>query len=65
MEGMVALRRRIALIGVLFAAVLVLSACSLAEDVTPPPGYQEATAQESTPEPAQTVYPIVPPDPTL
>ncbi len=64
MEGMVALRRRIALIGVLFAAVLVLSACSLAEDVTPPPGYQEATAQESTPEPAQTVYPIVPPDPT-
>lgn len=37
--------------------LFLLSACSLAEDITPPPGYQ-------APSPAvvETVYPIVPPD---
>lgn len=41
------------------AAVLLflLSACSLAEDITPPPGYQAPTASA-----VETVYPIVPPD---
>ncbi|HWQ03829.1 MAG TPA: c-type cytochrome [Longilinea sp.] len=41
------------------AAILVflLSACSLAEDITPPPDYQAPTQNT-----AATVYPIVPPD---
>jgi mono/diheme cytochrome c family protein len=45
---------------VFFAAiflVLFLSACSLAEDITPPPDYQAPT--QST---LATVFPIVPPD---
>ena len=45
---------------ILAAAVIVmlfLSACSLAEDITPPPGYQAPTQSA-----AETVYPIVPPD---
>lgn len=46
---------------ILAAAAVVLfflSACSLAEDITPPPGYQAPT-----PSVDETVYPIVPPDP--
>ncbi|GAP14011.1 cytochrome c, mono- and diheme variants [Longilinea arvoryzae] len=39
-------------------ALVFLSACSLAEDVTPPPDYQAPT-----PSSVETVYPIVPPDP--
>jgi len=38
--------------------LLFLSACSLAEDITPPPGYQAPP-----PSVEETVYPIVPPDP--
>ncbi len=38
--------------------LVLLSACSLAGDVTPPPDYQAPT-----PSTVETVYPIVPPDP--
>jgi len=45
---------------IFFAAailVFILSACSLAEDITPPPDYQAPTQNT-----VATVYPIVPPD---
>lgn len=38
--------------------LVFLSACSLVEDVTPPPEYHAPTAST-----AETIYPIVPPDP--
>lgn len=51
----------------IFVFILVLfnlSACiSLAEDITPPPGYQAPTAPQSTPTSAVPVYPMLPPDP--
>ena len=45
--------------------VLLLSACSLAADVTPPPGFQEPAVQQTQPANtvAEEVFPIVPPDP--
>jgi mono/diheme cytochrome c family protein len=51
-------------ISVSFALVLFLSAClSLAEDVTPPPGYRPPIEQQATPTTSGPVYPAVPPDP--
>ncbi|HBX70407.1 MAG TPA: hypothetical protein DEH25_13775 [Chloroflexi bacterium] len=48
----------------LLILLIGLSACvSLAEDITPPPGYQAPTAQQSTPTAASPVYPVLPPDP--
>lgn len=59
--------RRIALISfVLIPAAILLGACSLAEDITPPPGQAQLpipTLPSTTPVVAETVYPIVPPDP--
>jgi mono/diheme cytochrome c family protein len=44
--------------------LLALSGCvSLAEDITPPPGYQAPTAPQSTPTSETPVYPMLPPDP--
>ena len=44
--------------------MLSLTACiSLAEDVTPPPGYQAPTAPQNTATVAAPVYPVLPPDP--
>lgn len=44
--------------------LLSLTACvSLAEDITPPPGYQAPTAVQSTPTSPAPVYPMLPPDP--
>ena len=41
-----------------------LTAClSLAEDITPPPGYQAPTAVQNTPTSPAPVYPVLPPDP--
>jgi len=40
---------------------LILSACSLASDLTPPPGYHPTAIIQPTAAPA--VYPLVPPDP--
>ena len=49
---------------VLIILLFTLTACiSLAEDITPPPGYQAPTAQLSTPTSAAPVYPMLPPDP--
>ncbi len=47
-----------------FLLALLLSACSLAGDVTPPPGYQEPPVL-ATPSPSmhEDLFPIVPPDP--
>jgi mono/diheme cytochrome c family protein len=43
--------------------ILSLTACiSLAEDVTPPPGYQAPTAPQNTATAAAPVYPVLPPD---
>jgi mono/diheme cytochrome c family protein len=48
----------------LFALLIGLTACmSLAEDITPPPGYQAPTAQQSTPTSETPIYPMLPPDP--
>jgi hypothetical protein len=41
-----------------FAFAFLFSACSLAEDITPPPGFQ-STVQQSTPEPTATLEPIL------
>ena len=44
--------------------LLSLTACmSLAEDITPPPGYQAPTAPLSTSTSPAPVYPMLPPDP--
>ena len=44
--------------------LLGLTACvSLAEDITPPPGYQPPTAAPRTPTTSAPVYPVLPPDP--
>ena len=44
--------------------ILPLSGCvSLAEDITPPPGYQAPTAPQSTATSESPVYPMLPPDP--
>ncbi|HNT23554.1 MAG TPA: hypothetical protein PKM21_04270, partial [Anaerolineales bacterium] len=47
-----------------FLSALLLSACSLAGDVTPPPGIQEPHIVV-TPSPGahEDLFPIVPPDP--
>ncbi len=42
----------------LIAFTFLISACSLAEDITPPPGYQP-TVQQSLPEPTATVEPFL------
>ena len=50
---------------VLFAIIflsLVLTACSLASDLTPPPGYHPTAVSQPTAVPV--VYPLVPPDPS-
>jgi mono/diheme cytochrome c family protein len=45
-----------------FFVLFMLSACNVLNvDVTPPPGYFPTA--ENTPQPARTVYPLVPPDP--
>jgi cbb3-type cytochrome c oxidase subunit III len=50
-------------ISTLIITVLILSACSLAEDITPPPGAQLPSVQQATQSiSASPVYPIVPPD---
>src|SRR5512140_1844226 len=43
-----------------FFLALGLSACSLASDITPPPGYHPTAVPTAAP----VTYPIVPPDPT-
>jgi mono/diheme cytochrome c family protein len=43
------------------AALAILTGCSLAEDITPPPNYKSPTAPQSTA--AANVYPLLPPDP--
>jgi len=48
------------LIGIAALLAAVVSACSLAADVTPPPGYQAPTAAQ--PVASGPVYPLVPPD---
>ncbi|MBN1668256.1 MAG: hypothetical protein JW862_14280, partial [Anaerolineales bacterium] len=56
--------RKLLLLALLVLSTLSLTACvSLAEDVTPPPGYQAPTAVQSTAQPSGPVYPIVAPDP--
>jgi mono/diheme cytochrome c family protein len=54
-----ALRKTLPFLSVIL--LLTLSACSLAEDVTPPPGYQAPTIQQ--PVSVGPNYPLVPPDP--
>ncbi len=47
----------------LLGLAVVLSACSLAADITPPPGSeQQASPQATRPVATSPVYPIVPPD---
>ncbi|HVN53347.1 MAG TPA: c-type cytochrome [Anaerolineaceae bacterium] len=46
---------------ILFAAGFTLSACSLAEDITPPPGYRPPT--EAAPVSTGPTYPLVAPNP--
>jgi mono/diheme cytochrome c family protein len=49
---------------VLVLVIFILSGCvSLAEDITPPPGYQAPTALQSTPTSEAPIYPMLPPDP--
>lgn len=50
---------------VLIPLALVLSACTLAEDVTPPPGYQATQAAQPTSPPVQPISlaPAAPPNP--
>jgi mono/diheme cytochrome c family protein len=49
---------------ILVLVIFILSGCvSLAEDITPPPGYQAPTAPQSTPTIEAPVYPILSPDP--
>ncbi|MFQ5617018.1 MAG: c-type cytochrome, partial [Anaerolineales bacterium] len=49
----------------LLALLLTLSACySLAEDITPPPGYEYQPPPQSAPPTDVTYYPLVPPNPT-
>ena len=48
---------------ILIGLVLVLSACSLAAEITPPPGSEVQVTQQATKAViASSVYPIVPPD---
>jgi mono/diheme cytochrome c family protein len=50
-------------ISALILSALILSACSLAEDITPPPGAQLPNTQQATQSISiSPVYPIVPPD---
>jgi mono/diheme cytochrome c family protein len=57
--------KHLALFFTLIFLILSLTAClSLAEDITPPPGYQAPTAPQSTATSPAPVYPILPPDPT-
>ncbi len=51
---------------VLIPLALVLSACTLAEDITPPPGYQATEAALPTSPPAAPInaVPVRPPNPT-
>ena len=53
------------LVLLLFLALLSACSFSLAEDITPPPGYQpaEVTVEPSQPPPS-LLYPLVPPDPS-
>src|SRR5512146_2104515 len=44
---------------VLLLLPLLLAACSLASDITPPPGYKPPVAPTAAP----AAYPLVPPDP--
>ena len=47
----------------LLGLAVVLSACSLAADITPPPGSEQQAAPQATrPVATSPVYPIVPPD---
>ena len=55
--------KRILILALILFFTLSLSACfSMAEDVTPPPGYQPAMPQQATAEPDRAVYPMLPPD---
>jgi len=57
-------RTRTFLLLILPALLLGLTSCiSLAEDITPPPGYQPPTAVPRTPTADAPVYPVLPPDP--
>jgi len=47
----------------LISLVMLISACSLAGDITPPPGSEQEPVQQATQAPvAASVYPILPPD---
>lgn len=50
---------KIALLILLFS---LLTACSLAEDITPPPGSEVKVASVTQSAPLEAVYPLVPPD---